>query len=281
MKEYDVQHYMYLAKLIRKEIICSANEYTKYHFGGTFSCIEMLIYIYLVLLNSCNLNESNRDSVILSKGHSCLAMYTLFFKLGYISYDELLTYGQFGSRLQGHPHMKKLKYIDFSSGSLGQGLSVAVGMALANRCMDSNNKIYVILGDGELQEGQVWEAAMCAAHFKLNNLICFIDRNKMQVDGDTELIMSVEPLRDKWVAFGWSVAIVNNGHDFLEIDDAFQSIKRDNKPKILILNTVKGKGVSFMEGKKEWHSGNLSQEEINRALLQLENHSILDEMPSH
>lgn len=258
----------YLSNKIRKEMFLLANPGKKYHFGGALSCIEIIVYVYIILMNG-DIEQSERDNVILSKGHSCLALYILFAEMGYLQRSELLTYGQFGSRLQGHPHMKKLKYIDFSSGSLGQGLSVAVGMAIANKLQKSNKKVYVILGDGELQEGQIWEAAMCASHYNLENLVCFVDRNQFQVDGKTEEIMSIEPLAEKWRAFGWATYIVKDGHNYEEIDRVYRSIVFSGCPVVLILNTIKGKGISFMEGKKEWHSGYLSICEKNDAIKEL------------
>lgn len=240
-----------------------------YHFGSALSCVEILVYLYFYILKDVNLMDKERSKVILSKGHACQSLYTILYMKGYINKGTLKSYKKFGSALQGHPDMKRVKCIDFSSGSLGEGLSVGVGMALANRIKNNMYKIYIILGDGELQEGQVWEAAMSAAKYKLYNLVCFVDCNKLQVDGKISDIMPLSPLSQKWEAFGWDVYDIKDGNNIFEIDYMFNNYKKGDKPTVFILNTIKGKGVSFMENIKEWHSNKLSASDKIKALLEI------------
>ncbi|MDP4145981.1 MAG: transketolase [Bacillota bacterium] len=257
------------ARIIRQKTIEYSKEGYTYHFGGSFSATEILTYLYFRVLDSDSIGHKNRDKILLSKGHACVPMYVIFSMLGCIDEAELNTYKGIKSRLQAHPDMNKLTYIDFSSGSLGQGLSIGVGMAIANKLKKNDHKIHVILGDGECDEGQVWEAAMAASKYKLDNMICFLDYNKLQVDGSVEEIMPMVNVVEKWKSFGWYVLEVD-GHDFVDIDSAYEKCKTvENMPKIIIANTVKGKGVSFMENKVEWHSMRLDKELKQQALIEL------------
>ena len=212
------------SKEVRKLILKFSNSELSNHFGGPFSSVEMMTYLYMHVMKDMDLAQKDRDKVILSKGHCCPTFYALLGRRGYLSENELYTYKKLGSRLQVQPDMKRLPYVDFSSGSLGQGLSVAVGMALANKIKKSNNYIYVILGDGEIQEGQIWEAAMSASKYGLDNLICFLDKNNLQSDGSVSDVMPIEPIEKKWESFGWYVTEVD-GHDISQIDQRFRECK--------------------------------------------------------
>ena len=258
------------SKEVRKLILKFSNSELSNHFGGPFSSVEMMTYLYMHVMKDMDLAQKDRDKVILSKGHCCPTFYALLGRRGYLSENELYTYKKLGSRLQVQPDMKRLPYVDFSSGSLGQGLSVAVGMALANKIKKSNNYIYVILGDGEIQEGQIWEAAMSASKYGLDNLICFLDKNNLQSDGSVSDVMPIEPIEKKWESFGWYVTEVD-GHDISQIDQRFRECKEvKGIPKIIICNTIKGKGVSFMENKYEWHSKIIGEDLKLLALNELE-----------
>lgn len=274
MNKEEICYLKEQSRSVRKTMINNCEEGAVYHFGGVLSVIDILVYIYFHKLKDVNLLAEERDKVILSKGHACQCMYTIFQKLGYISLEELKGYKKFESRLQGHPDMKRLKCIDYSSGSLGQGLSVGVGMALGRRLQEKDLNVFVVLGDGELQEGEIWEAAMTASKYKLDNLVCYVDYNKFQVDGNINEVMPIEPLKQKWEAFGWYVCEVD-GHDFQDIDNAQKKCDEvKGKPKIIIANTIKGKGISFMEGKKEWHSRALSYELREDAIKEVNSYGI-------
>jgi transketolase len=240
------------------------------HPGGSLSCVELLTVLYFSILrhNPRLPDWDMRDRFILSKGHAAPALYAVLAESGYFPVDELMTLRKTGSMLQGHPD-KKIPGIEVSSGSLGQGLSIACGIALNAKIGKLPSKTYVLLGDGECDEGQVWEAAMLASHYKLDNLIAIVDRNGLQIDGLTEKIMRLEPLTKKWAAFGWHVLEIN-GHDVQEIHSAFESTKKGKgKPTVIIAHTFKGKGVSFMEWIGAFHGKSLTKEELDVALKEL------------
>ncbi|SCN25754.1 Transketolase 2 [Clostridium sp. N3C] len=230
------------------------------HPGGSFSEIEILTYLYYEKMRLYeNPNDPRRDRFILSKGYANPPLYAILADKGYIAEEELLTLRKFGSKLQGHPDMNKCPGIDCSTGSLGQGFSVAVGMALGFARQNLDNHVYVITGDGELQEGIVWEAAMAASHFKLDNLTMIVDYNGLQLDGSTEDVMSLGNLSEKMKAFGFAVEEID-GHCFEDIQRALD-IKVKGKPLCIIAKTVKGKGVSYMENNFAWH-GNVPQGDL-------------------
>ena len=211
----------------------------------------------------------DRDRLVLSKGHAAPALYAALAIAGYFDVEELKELRKLNHFLQGHPCMNKVNGIDMSTGSLGQGLSVAVGMAIAGKLDKKDYRVIAILGDGEVQEGQIWEAANTASHYNLDNLIAILDRNKLQIDGPTEEIMPIEPLAWKWQAFGWNVIEID-GHDIEEILGTFHEIKTNKKPTIIIANTIKGKGVSFMEGTLSFHGKSPSDEQYQLAMNELE-----------
>jgi transketolase len=235
------------------------------HIGGSFSIADVMVAIYFY-------SWKDGDKFVLSKGHCTPALYSVLALKGFFPRDELMNFRQIGSFLQGHPVLRDVPGVDMSTGSLGQGISAACGMAKAAKLDDSPRMVYAVLGDGELQEGQVWEAAMFASHYKLDNLCAIIDYNGLQSDGKVENVMSVEPLADKWRAFGWRVLEIN-GHDFGEItkalDDAVASRGKSDKPTAIIARTVKGKGVSFMENNYKWHGVAPQEDEYNLAAKEL------------
>lgn len=211
----------------------------------------------------------DRDRFILSKGHACPALYAVLAERGYFEVSKLDTLRQFGSMLQGHPCMKTTPGIEISGGSLGQGLSVGLGIALAARLDKKDYRTYVMLGDGEIEEGQIWEAAMAASHFKTDNLCAIIDQNDLQIDGPIRDIMSSHPIPDKWKSFGWHVLEIN-GHHYQSIMDAYdEAEKTKGRPTVIVAKTVKGKGVSFMENQVDWHGKTPSKEEAERAFAEL------------
>jgi transketolase len=242
------------------------------HPGGALSAADLMSYISgrLLAWPASNGNALTRDRFVLSKGHACPVLYAAAAESGLIPHRMLLTFRKLGSPLQGHPHVLDAPWVETSTGSLGQGFSAAIGMALGLRYQHSKARVYAMLGDGELQEGEVWEGAMCAGHYKLDNLCVIVDHNKLQSDDSNENIMGVEPLRAKWEAFRWN-AIEIDGHDFQQINAAFTEAKKISvKPTVIIANTVKGRGVSFMEGSPLWHgSVKLRDEELVTALSEL------------
>lgn len=224
------------------------------HPGGSLSCVEILASLYFEIMNIDPNNPKwpDRDRFILSKGHASLAYYSTLAVKGFFPVDLMKTFRCDGSMLVGHPDMIKIPGVDMSTGSLGQGLSVGIGMALSAKYDQKKYKTYVLIGDGESQEGQIWEAALSAVQFNLDNLVAIIDRNMFQLDGQTEQILRLEPLHKKWKAFGWNVKQIN-GHCVKEIILALKSIEQNRKPTILIAKTTKGKGLKLMENKCEWH----------------------------
>ena len=267
----DISFLKEKAKEIRRSIVSMITEAKSGHPGGSLSATDILTALYFSEMNIdlANPKMEGRDRFVLSKGHAAPAIYATLAEKGYFSKDELMTLRKFGSRLQGHPDMKKLPGIEISTGSLGQGLSVANGMALNAKMFNENYRTYIILGDGEVQEGQIWEAAMTAAHYKLNNLCAFLDNNNLQIDGNVSEIMGVEPLDKKWEAFGWNVIKID-GHDFEQILSALDKAREcKDKPTMVIAKTIKGKGVSFMENVCGFHGVAPTLEELERALAEL------------
>ena len=240
------------------------------HPGGSLSIAEILTYLYFKEMNidPTTPKDPKRDRFVLSKGHAAPALYATLAERGYFSPDELLTLRQIGSRLQGHPDMKNIPGVDMSTGSLGQGISTAVGMALSSKHFGDNYNVYTILGDGEIEEGQVWEAAMFASHKKLSNLTAFVDLNNLQIDGTIDEVNSAKPVDKKFEAFGWHVIIID-GHDFDAIEAALQEAKTVDKPVAIVANTTKGKGVSFMENAVGWHGTAPNDEQYEVAMSEL------------
>lgn len=241
------------------------------HPGPILSVAEIITALYFreLRINPQEPDWPDRDRMVLSKGHACPILYAALARLGYFSEDLLWTLRQPGSKLQGHPDMQKLPGIDMTTGSLGNGLSAGIGMALAAKMDRRNYRVYVVLGDGEIQEGLNWEAAMAASYYKLDNLVAIIDHNGLQSSGKLEDVMGYAPLREKWEAFGWHVEEVN-GHDIKEILDALEVAKNTkDKPTMIIAYTTKGKGVSFMENDYMWHSQTVKPEQGKVALAEL------------
>jgi transketolase len=259
---------------VRKDIINMLGLAGSGHPGGSLSSVELVVVLYFehMKFNPKDANDPDRDYFVLSKGHVCPVLYAVLARLEcFISTDELRTLRKVGSRLQGHPAKdRELPGIEVSTGSLGYGLSVGAGIAAGMKQAKRNNKVYVLMGDGEQQEGSIWEAAMAAAHFKLNNLCAIVDDNGLQIDGATKDVMNVEPLTDKYRSFGWNVIEID-GHNLEEIDKAYTQFKAEKgKPTAIIAKTVKGKGVSYMENLSEWHGKVPSKELIKKALEEID-----------
>ncbi len=240
------------------------------HPGGSLSVADILTYLYFKEMNIDpeNPKDPERDRFVLSKGHAAPALYATLAQRGFFSPDELLGLRHIGSILQGHPDMKHIPGVDMSTGSLGQGISAAVGMALSAKHFGDNFRVYAVLGDGELEEGQVWEAAMFAANKKLSNLTAFVDFNGLQIDGTIEEVNSARPIDKKFEAFGWETIVID-GHDFEQIESALEKAKKSDKPVAIIANTVKGKGVSFMENAVGWHGKAPGDEQYEQAMAEL------------
>lgn len=250
-----------IAKEVRKDILLEVYSGKSGHPGGSLSCADILTAIYFELLNE-------GDKVVLSKGHASPALYAVLAEKGFYSKDELKNFRKLGSILQGHPSSKSTPGVDVTSGSLGQGLSVANGIALSFKLDKKDNFVYVVLGDGEIQEGQVWEAAMSSNHYKLNNVIAFLDYNKLQIDGKNDEVMTVAPVDKKFESFGWYVQRID-GHNFDEIINAVGNAKMQDKPSMIIADTIKGKGVSFMENQVSWHGKAPNEEQYTQAMNEL------------
>jgi transketolase len=243
------------------------------HYGGTFSAAELLaaLYYYKLRIDPSRPDWPERDRFVLSKGHAAIGLYPVLADLGYFDPAALDSYTRLGSPFGDHPDMRKVAGIDFSSGSLGHGLSVGVGMALGGRVARRDYGVYVLVGDGELAEGQVWEAAMAAGHFRLGALTCIVDRNELCIDGPTEDVMAVEPIGDRFASFGWDV-LRFDGHNLAAVTAALDQIEpaRHGPPRLLIADTVKGKGVSRMENELGWHVGNLGPEDYDAVVAELQ-----------
>jgi transketolase len=260
------------ARMVRTETVRLTSIAKSGHYGSSFSCAEILAALYYAQMqyDARNPQWQDRDRFVLSKGHAAIGLYPILADVGFFPREWLDTYTRLGSPLGDHPDMRKIPGIDFGSGSLGHGLSVGVGMALVARLDKANYRVYVLLGDGEMNEGQIWSAAMSAAHFQLGNLVAIVDRNRVSVDGDTEMVMSAEPLAEKWRAFGWQVREID-GHDLAAILDAFAALPAPDstQPTCILAHTVAGKGVSFMEEDFAWHLGYLATEDEKRAMQEL------------
>ncbi len=265
------QELMDIAKIIRKDIVSMLTESASGHPGGSLSATDIVTTLFF---NEMNIDPKNpkmedRDRFVLSKGHAAPVLYSALARRGFFDPKELSTLRKFGSNLQGHPNMNDLPGIDMSTGSLGQGISAAVGMALAGKADDKNYRVYSLLGDGELEEGQVWEAAMAGAHYKLDNLTIFIDFNGLQIDGDITKVMNPSPIDKKFEAFGWNVLVID-GHNYDEILEAIEKAKNHKgQPTAIVCKTVKGKGVSFMENQASWHGTAPSKEQCEEALKEI------------
>lgn len=260
------------ADKLRLDIIQAVYHAQSGHIGGSFSAAEIIAYLYF---HEMNIKPDypkweDRDRFVLSKGHAAPVLYSALAEKGYFPLRELDNLRQFGSILQGHPDMKKTPGIDMSTGSLGQGLSAAAGMAMAGKINQKKYYVYVLVGDGEIEEGEIWETLMSAPKYKLDNLILFLDHNGIQLDGSTKEIMNSESVVDKLKAFNWNVLEID-GHNFRQIDEAVQRAKqRLGKPTAIIANTVKGKGVSFMENQAFWHGKAPNSDQYQQAREELE-----------
>ena len=261
------------AKFVRTETVRLIQIAKSGHFSSVFSAAEIIATLYYHTMSiSKDPKWPDRDRLILSKGHAAVGVYPILADLGYFPKQWLESYANLGSLLGDHPDMRKVPGIDFSSGSLGHGLSIGLGMALWLRLRKSPARVFVLLGDAELNEGQIWEAAQAAAHYHVDNLIGIVDRNQMGLDGHTEEIMSVEPLPAKWSAFGWQVHECN-GHSVEELVRTFDNIPRSSgRPQVVIAHTVKGKGVKFMELSRVWHLGYLHGVDAESVAQELANH---------
>lgn len=258
------------ARFIRIETI-KLNEIAKCgHYSSVFSSADILATLYYHTMNlSDDPNWIHRDRLILSKGHVAAGVYPILADLGYFPKNWLDNYAHLGSSLGDHPDMRKIPGIDFSSGSLGHGLSIGQGMALGLKKISSEARVYVLMGDGELNEGQVWEAAQSAKHFKSNNLIGIIDRNRMQLDGLTDDVMDINPIAEKWESFGWDVHHCN-GHSIPDLIDVFDKARNQKeRPQIIICDTTKGKGVKLMETSRVWHLGYLHGKDAEAAIQEI------------
>jgi transketolase len=260
-----------MAKKLRRHVITMTGKAGSGHPGGSLSAAETVTALYFKCLrhNPANPCWADRDRFVLSKGHAAPLLYAALAESGYFDVNELATLRALGSRLQGHCDMTTTLGAEISSGSLGQGLSFGIGIALAGRLDSRDYRVYVLLGDGECDEGQVWEAAMASAHFKLDNLVAIIDHNKQQIDGWNREVMNIEPLAEKWKAFGWHTIEVD-GHDLSQLIMAFDEAKRvKGRPTAVIAHTIKGKGVSFMENNPEFHGRAPTAAEVEKALEEL------------
>lgn len=270
-KPLTIEQLVEKAKVIRQHIVRMTAAAQSGHPGGSLSVADIItaLYFSVMSVDPSDPHWSGRDRLVLSKGHAAPAIYAALAERGFFPAAELLTLRQLGSRLQGHPDLKSTPGVDASTGSLGQGLSIAVGMALAGKLDRASWRVYAVLGDGEIQEGQIWEAAMAAVQFKLDNLTAFVDCNNLQVDGAVKDIMSIAPVEDKWRAFGWNTVAID-GHDIGAILEAVAGARRtEGRPTVVIARTTKGHGVSYMEDRVEWHAKAPSPEQVETALREL------------
>lgn len=270
--ENDIENLKNISKNVRKSIIEEVYSAQSGHPGGALSCTDILTVLYF---NQMNINpkksdDPNRDRFVLSKGHASAGLYAVLAERGYFDKEELTSFRKLGSILQGHPDMKHIPGVDMTAGSLGQGLSSANGMALSSKLDGRGYRVYCLVGDGEIQEGQIWEAAMTSSHYKLDNLCLIVDNNNLQIDGKVSDVMNVYPLKEKFESFGFEVFEVN-GNDIDELISVFQKAKTvKNKPSAIIAKTVKGKGVEFMENKAEWHGKAPNEEQYHMAIEKIE-----------
>jgi transketolase len=272
-RERKITQMQYLAQRFRVTVLDLLHQVGTGHWGGASSAAELLTALYFHRLNIRpeQPHWPERDRLVISKGHASCMIYTVLAYRGFLPVEELVTFRQLNSRLQGHPCMKTTPGVDMSTGSLGHGMSVALGMALAARLRRSSYWTYVLLGDGDLNEGQTWEAVMAAAKFKPERLVAFVDYNKIQLDGPSDRIMPMDPLKDKFRAFNWNVAPrIYDGHDVAAILDSYDWLSRQTDwPVALIYNTVKGRGVSFMESNAYWHGAPVDDSSYSKARREL------------
>lgn len=272
-RNFSEAHLADRAKFIRLETLRLTRIAGAGHYSSTFSAAELLAALYYAHLriDPANPQWEDRDRFVLSKGHAAIGLYPVLADLGFYPPSKLDDFTRLGSAFGDHPDMKKIPGIDFSSGSLGHGLSVALGMALAGRMAGRDYRTYCMLGDGELNEGQIWEAAMAAGHFKLQGLVGIVDRNQLSIDGPTEKVMSVEPLVDRFTSFGWDVRRID-GHDMPTVLATLAALKPagEGKPQMIIADTVKGRGVKYMELSLDWHVGNLVGADYDDAWSEIE-----------
>ena len=267
----EIKELQVIAKELRKNIVEMIYRAKSGHPGGSLSIADILSVLYWKEMNIDPINpkSENRDRLVLSKGHAAPALYAALIEKGYVSKDLIPTLRKWHSPLQGHPDMKKLNGVEMSTGSLGQGLSVGNGMALSSKIFKNDYRVYVILGDGELQEGQVWEAVMTSAHYKLDNLVAIIDYNNLQIDGKVSDVMGVLPITDKFKSFNWNVIEID-GHSYEEIIEALNEARNlKGKPTAIIANTIKGKGISFMENNGAFHGAAPNDEQYKQAMEEL------------
>jgi transketolase len=269
--ERDILKLKEIANTIRMHIVDMLTESNSGHPGGSLSAADILTALYFseMNINPENPHWEDRDRFVLSKGHAAPVLYAALAEKGYFEKKHLKTLRKIGSILQGHPNMNDTPGVDMSTGSLGQGLSIANGMALAGKLDKKDYRVFVLLGDGELEEGQVWEAAMTSAHYKLDNVVAFVDHNGLQIDGPVQEVMNPEPVANKFAAFGWHVISID-GHNLEEIFKAIDEAKTiKGMPTMIVANTVKGKGVSFMENQASWHGTAPSKEQRDIAIKEL------------
>lgn len=271
MAPQSIENLKAICKDVRADIVKMTAAAGSGHPGGSLSSVELLTALYFNVLNHKpeEPNWPDRDRFILSKGHVCPVLYAVMARTGYFPVEELMTLRKFGSRLQGHPNVKVLPGLESSSGSLGQGLSIANGLALAAKLDNKSYRVYCLLGDGELQEGQIWEAMMTAAHYNLDNVCAIVDYNNLQIDGKCSEVMCLDPLIKKWESFNWHVIEID-GHDLEQVLKAYEeAAKHKGNPSVIIAHTTKGKGVSFMEDVAGWHGKAPNQEELEKALQEI------------
>ncbi|MDD4504634.1 MAG: transketolase [Clostridiaceae bacterium] len=272
MSKYDIKELKRYAAKVRKHIIDEVYSAASGHPGGSLSSTDILTALYFeeMRVDPKQPLWEDRDRFVLSKGHCSPALYGILAEKGFFPKEDLLTFRKADSYLEGHPNMRSVPGVDMSTGSLGQGISAAVGMAMAGKLDKKDYRVYAILGDGELEEGQVWEASMAAAHYKLDNLTAFLDNNGLQIDGKITEVMSPEPVAGKFEAFGWNVLKVD-GHDIEKIIETINQAKNTKgKPTIIIASTIKGKGVSFMENQASWHGTAPNKEQRDQAIAELD-----------
>lgn len=272
LNDLEIKDLQELCKENRKNIIKMVHNANSGHIGGAMSSVELLTVLYHKCMNTCKKwgegkDFVNRDRFVLSKGHASALLYSVLSQMGYIAKEDLMGFRIFGSKLQGHP-CPVCAGVEVATGSLGQGLSVACGMAIGLKLDKNPAKVFCLMGDGELQEGSVWEAFMHCTHQKLDNIVAIIDRNRLQIDGCTESVKSLDPLDEKLKAFNWQVIEID-GHDINAIYEAFEKAKAATQPTVILANTVKGKGVSFMENNAGWHGKAPNEEEFEKAMAEL------------
>ena len=261
-----------IANKVRKSVLTGTFNAKSGHPGGSLSIADLLAYLYTEVMNVDPKNPKmpDRDRFVLSKGHACPALYGILSYMGFFPEEDIKTLRKIDSYLQGHPDMNKVPGVDMSTGSLGQGVSAAGGMALAGKIDKKPYRVYAVVGDGELQEGQVWEQAMFAAHYKLDNLTIFVDNNGLQIDGDISEVMNPYPIDKKFESFGWNVVLAD-AHDFDSLEKAIENAKNTKgKPTAVIMKSVKGKNVSFMENNPSWHGAAPNEEQYNVAMAELD-----------